>query len=247
MTAFGYLINKRFLFIFLLLILTILSIVSAIYIMDAKKITTSKKTTNLIGYQNLKQEIEAAGKIDKISNNRNFNTLLKKIADLETKNLTKDEQLSQIKFAWTDLYSAYLDTNDPELYKLSLEFKKFAETNFTDKNFKIIIQCLDPTCAEQPIPNEILAIIDEIDNSNISAEIKNDYSHQLKIFSYVNDKDSTVKVVDYLSLAVSMAKDEEFTKAGINLKIYNEIRNYVKKAFPELYDKYSNNISLENT
>lgn len=236
----SYLSNKRFL-ILIIVLLIIISIAGAIYILDSKK-----TTSNLVDYDQLKQQSVTVGKMDKVSNNQRFNVFLKNIEGLDNPNLTKEEQLKKIKIAWNYLYVAYSESNDPELYKLTAEFKKFIDANFADTGYKVYVLCLDPACAEKPIPQEVLAIIDEINNSELSVDTKNDFIPLLKTFSYLNDEDSAeTKVIDFLGLAASISVDPDFTKAGINIKVSNEIRDYIKTAYPELYIKYSEKIKVQ--
>lgn len=236
----NYLNNKRFL-ILIIVLLIIISITGAIYIIDSKK-----TTSNLVDYNNLKEKSITVSKMDKVSNNQRFNVFLKNIESLNNPNLTKDEQLKKIKIAWNYLYVAYSESNDPELYKLSVEFKKFIDANFADTGYKVYVLCLDSTCAEKPIPQQILGVIDEINKSDLSTDTKNDFISLLKTFSYLNDADTVeTKVIDFLGLAASISVDPDFIKAGVNTKISNEIRDYIKTTYPELYTKYSEKIKIQ--
>lgn len=228
--------NKNLL-IGLILLLVIISLGGAIYIIN------SKSTTNLADYNNLKQKTEEASKISKIANNQRFNVYLKRLQDLDNPNLSKDQQLKYIKAADEYLYEAYLETNDPELRKLSLEFKKFVEANFTEKDYKVFVECLDPSCANSSIPKEIQVVIDEINKSDLPVVAKNDFIPLLKTFSYINDEQT--KVIDFLGLAASIRVDPDFIKAGMNEEISNEIRDYVKATYPDTYNKYIDKIKVQ--
>lgn len=239
MTVVDYLKNRSYLMLIIILLI-ITSIVGAIYIIDLKS-----SPTTLSEYNDLKQATEKISKIDNVSKNRNFSVFLKKLVSLDNSKLSKDDQLKVLKSAWTDLFSAYSETNEPKLYELSKEFKKFIDSNYTEEEFKIILQCLDPTCSESSsIPQEIQAIIDEIENSTLSEGIKNDYTQQLKTFTFINDDQANVKVIDFLSLAESARNDDELEKIGLNLKIYNDLREYLKKTYPDLYNENSGKIKI---
>lgn len=215
------------------------SVVSGIYIIES-----SNTSSTLSGYNNLKVKTEEISKAGNNANNRNLNSFIKKLDSLDNSNLTKEEQQNLLKSAWVDLYTAYLESNEPKLYDLTVEFKKFIDSNYTENEFKIKLQCLDSACAEDVVPADIQTIINEIEKSSVPEAIKTDYTQQLKTFTYISDEQAHVKVVDYLSLAESIKINTEFEKAGLNLKIYNDIRDYVKNAYPDLYNENSEKIKV---
>lgn len=231
--------NKKLILLFLSVILLIISVLGALYIVDQKN-----SPPPLSDYDTLTKEIAKAQKISTISNNQRFNVFVEKIASLNNSNMTPQQQLNVVEFAWNYLYAAYSQTNNPELYTLSQEFKIFAEKNFGNQGYKVYVQCLDPSCAKNGIPQEVQAIINEINASNLSSGTKNDFNSELKTFTYINDNNADAKVIDFLGLAASIQVDPDFTKAGLNEKVSNEIRNYVKSAYPSLYSKYVDKIKV---
>jgi len=234
------LLNKRIVILSVSLAVVLLFITATIYVLNMK--TTGSP---LMGYESLKNKIQAAKKINSVSNHSSFNTMLELIASLDNENLTKEQQLSRVRLAWGYLFDTYSETNNHELYNLSKEYKKFGEANFND--FKINVQCLDPDCAETPTSQEILGIIEEINTSTVAANFKTSYVQDLKTFSYINNSQAEVKVKNYLTLADSIKVNEEFIKAGNNLIIYDQIRQYVQKNYPELYKKWANHVFIGNT
>jgi hypothetical protein len=195
--------------------------------------------TSLVGFESLKNKLVETGKQNDIASNAGYKRAMEELTELESKKMSKEEQLRQIEVIHSYLYQAYDQTNNHELYGIFDELNKFSEANFGENSFKAAIQCLDPVCAENPTPKEINSIIDKIKNSNIPSELKDEYVKTLTSLSYLNEKDAEVKVVSYLSIADSIKLEDEFVKAGNNLELYNELRDYLQSTYPSLYSKYS--------
>lgn len=228
--------NKRLLFLSTILLLIILVSI-AIYFID-----TSRQTYTPRGYENVKKEILQLEKSEKISNNAAYRRVLRKLTEIENQELSKAEQAEQFRLLDSYLYQVYVETNDPEIYKFYQEFKQFAESNYGDLGLKINVQCQDPTCAEEPIPDEILAVINEIEASNIDENLKTETVLQLRNTSYLNEKDAEIKVVQFLGLADSIKSEKLFVDEGINQKLYDEIREFVQSKYPDLFNKYKDQV-----
>ena len=95
--------------------------------------------------------------------------------------------------------------------------------------------CYDSSCADSPQPQEILDIIDEINSSSLPDEAKKLDSEILIVYTFATkDHNQTIaKVNNYYFLAQSIKRSSEYEKAGINIKISDEIMNYLNKNYPK--------------
>ncbi len=201
-------------------------------------------TTNpagLVGYDNLKKEITSLiSKDSAVSKNPNFQKVLAQINSLENTKLSKDKKFNILEDASEYLVFAYVETANHNLYTLEEILDKFMRTNFPEKGLpNIKPACFDPSCAQNSQPEKILAVIEEIKNSDIPDYLKENDTANLITFGYLNDdSSSSLKANNYLDMAEVIKKNELYTRAGINLKIYDQINEYVKNKYPKEYEKF---------
>lgn len=225
-------LRKKIPIVFLSLSILILLIFASIYFIDKQDNVQATSAFN-----KFREKVIQVNEIQEIANNTSYKKFVEKVANLETQK-NKEEQFKLIRIGWQYLYISYTETNRNELYKLLTEFKELATNEFGYKDLNASIQCFDPSCAKQPIPNEIQKIINDINNSSMSANLKSNLIQQIKTFSYLNESDSQLRVTNYLSLADSIKLDPNLENTGINEQVYKEIRDYIQNTYPDLYKDY---------
>lgn len=226
--------NTSKLGVIFLLILVICTLAAIFYLNDAYGPTKS----DLKGFAGLKKEAIALQKDSKIGKDNNYIKLLHLISRLEIEKLSRDEQFDMLDNASLYVDFAYANTNVHELYNFRKDLDALIRENFPQKKWSSKDpQCMDSTCADTSQPKVILDIISEIKQSTVPTVLKEEIAQELITFGYINKKDSLAKVYDYLFVAEDIRHNRDFTNAGLNIKISDEIINYVKNTFPLEYSK----------
>jgi len=231
--------NNKLLIIVLLILLIALIIGSIYYLQQAiNSPSTQSLNVHLKGYDEFRQKLEFLNGPNTASGSAviygRVITALKVLEDNTTSDKDKYDALAE---AVTFVQSEYGYSNDPKLSPLIKEFSIFAKENFPNlyKDEDFSYACQDPTCATTPVPKEISEVIDEINNSNIDPEIKDTYAKNIINATYLPTK-TNQQILDavnsYLIAASVLKSSQNFVNAGLSDKIYNQIRNYLQKTYP---------------
>ena len=157
---------------------------------------------------------------------------------LEDPKLSKKQKYDNLTSAENNLFDTYLMTKNNKVYTFNTKLNDFSKTNFPEYykegDFGLLV-CYDSSCADSPQPQEILDIIDEINSSSLPDEAKKLDSEILIVYTFATkDHNQTIaKVNNYYFLAQSIKRSSEYEKAGINIKISDEIMNYLNKNYPK--------------
>jgi hypothetical protein len=215
----------------------ILITLGIIFYLDNSPRYNTFSQNKLAGYEEIRKQILILNREPSLISNNNYAKFIESLNQLEDTKLSREEKVNKLQNARADLISAYFDTNNNSLYLLQNNLNKFIESNFQELGNLENPQCFDEKCAKNPQPKEILDVIDEIKNSSLPQDIKDEDIKYLLNYGYINQEHNYAKAIDYLSMAENIRYSRDYTEAGINLTIYNKIVNYVKNAFPEEYEK----------
>lgn len=242
--------NKLLLLLIALVILILITLGTILYLDKGfnvinllSNIKPSNSQNSLSSYNELKKEITSLIKKDKkIPTYPDYQKFIKEVNKLENSKLSKEEQFSISVSAAQYLAFAYTANANHNLYDLQQTLKDFIRENFPEKNYPSSKPaCFDPVCANNPQPKEIVNVITEIKNSSIPDYLKENDINNLTMTGYVNNEDSMLKTNNYLEIAEMINNSDLYKKAGINLKIYNEINAFVKNSYPKEYQDFQNN------
>lgn len=242
--------NKLLLLLISLLIL-ILIIIGTILYLDKEfnfinffsKINPSDNQTSFSNYNQLKTDITSLMRKDKrIATYPDFQKMIKAINKIEDKKLSKEEQYNSLLAAIEYLSFAYSTSANHNLYDLEKKLEDFIRENFPEKNYpNVKPACFDPICAQNAQSKEINNIINDIKNSNIPDYLKENDINNLTMTGYVNNEHAMLKTNNYLEIAESIKNSDLYKNAGLNLKIYDQINDYVKKNYPKEYEDFQKN------
>ena len=229
-------IKKNFLILSIIFLFVFIA-GSVIYINFLGSKSASQSKISNAEFNNLKTQAIALSNDKQIASDTNYSKLIRNLNEFDNKSLTKDEQLSLLKKIIDNAFNSYARTNDHRLY----EFQKTL-ANYINKYFPEIgriedPQCMDPSCAQNSTPKEILAIIEEIKASTVPQELKNEINHELITFSYIHNDDAYTKAYDFIFVAEDIKTNKEFVDSGNSERWSGEIINYVKKTFPNEYNQ----------
>jgi len=222
----------------LIIFLVIGSILIIDYVSPVKNL--GSKNSKLENVDKIKDQAKALGSISEIRNTGTYSLILEKINVLENPNVSKEDKSNAFGIINERSLGLYSSTNNNELYKFRISLNEFYKLNFPDKPQNTLKpMCLDPKCAENPQPQEILNVIETIKNSNINEAIKENDIQNLTNFGYMGNDHTESKVGNYLIVANDIKNDKNYIEAGLNEKIYNDIVGYIKKTYPEEYKNFT--------
>lgn len=235
--------RKGFLLVLILTILIVGSIATIFYI-DNKPPTSS-------GGNLLQDTLALKGKINSLllndpndPNRSDGSRVLQKFSILEDSQAAEKERYEALIVITNFAQSIYSDTHNPEYYSLINEdiagYAKKYFPNIYNENY-FLYSCQDPTCAEEEQPAEILAVIEEIKSSDFPDEVKETLSEDLLNAGYRSKEENPGKVRQYLIIAEMIRRNENFSATGQNIKIADDIENYVKNKFPVEYKEANEN------
>lgn len=230
--------NKTKIFV-LFLVFLIVVLLGAIYYFNSSisnKNNPSKTVTldtGLTGYDPVKAKISA------LLSSKDMSPVIaerivKQVSFLENKNSKESERyqaLISVNLLFNGLYS---DTNDSQFREISKDLGTLAKDNFPksydSKEFETA--CQDSSCAQSPQPKEILKIIDDIKNSDMSDDIKQGSVQNLLNPGFLPDNLRLAKVQNYSIELDNLQGNPEFSPSGQTVKIANELYAYLKKTYP---------------
>ncbi|KKR76059.1 MAG: hypothetical protein UU21_C0019G0002 [Candidatus Levybacteria bacterium GW2011_GWA2_40_8] len=218
------------------LALTILIIISIGLILSLDN--NAKNSSDLKNLDKIKNDIQTVSSSGNALQNPVYQKFLAKFNEINNSKLNKEQKYEVLNTSLTYLVSYYSLTNDPQIFDLEEKINSFIILNFPEKKTTLEPSCFDPSCADSPQSPEMLAIIEVIKNSNVPSPMKDDNIKDLTNFGYLQTSRNNSKVQNYLIMASMIEKNQDYQAAGINIKVANDIRSYVKKAYPALYDKY---------
>ena len=241
-------------FITLSLIVLIILLLGTLYYLDSfnkkafnkQQASTSTIGSDLKGYNALKQKINALASDTSIAENGYYLRLINKLNIVEDKNTSEQNRYKALLDAAYFLETFYSSTNNPKLHTLNNDLDVFAKTNFPKyyKPISFLYYCQDSTCTEAPQPKEILNVIDEINSSNIPDLIKKSHVRNLINIGYIEKKYVRPIAQGYLLTANMMRADEDLKKEGLNKKLADELNNFVKKTYPDIYQEFVKTATL---
>ncbi len=243
MHFFGLVKNNKIFLIIAILSLIILAITISIVNLGNNKLAINRQT-GFTGYYDLKTKInKIANDNPTVGQNRNYQKMVTSIALIEETKASKEDKHKALYEAFNYIIVAYAETNDHNLYLLQKDLASFINLNFPkDNTDNLKPSCFDPICANPP-STEITNVINKIQSSNLPSYIKKSDIKMLKNFSYLTNDNSGSKTGDFLIVASMIKNNSEYIKLGINIKISDEIINYVKNAYPKEYDNFTQNKS----
>lgn len=174
---------------------------------------------------NFKAALYKLESVPEIANSSLYYKVKQRATNLESSDVSYEDMIL-IKLSLDSLYS---ELNNPLALNAARELSKLAKQNFpkeyTEEAF--FIPCQDSTCQDNPTPEEIKTIIDEINTSNLDEFSKEEAIKNLKNASYVSETNKSIKVRKYVQAIDFIKTDEGFIKAGINLDIAGKVANYL--------------------
>ncbi len=220
------------------LLVTIVTLIIVILLVSIQLL--NPKSNKLVGFPTLQKEINIIGNNPNIKNEKNFKQLVSNANSLTNNNLERKEKLNILKQMHNNAINAYAVTNDPKLYTFQNDLITFINANYPENGQIDSAQCMDPTCAQKPVPAEIKNLIDEISSSNIQDDIKNDVAKELLNFSYINDDHAYEKTADFMFVAQDIKTTKEFVDSGNSEKWSNIIIDYLQTNYPNEYSQFQN-------
>lgn len=229
--------NKAIVFVGLILVIFIAFASIALTNGFLSSNNTFSNTNALKGYVQLRTKLNALG----LTNNTLYAPLLAQFSIVENIGSTpasKYQALAQAAFLLSDVYTR---NQNPQVYKFIVsDLSTFAKDNFKNyyKQADFAVTCDDSSCADSPQPKEILSVIVEINSlTTVSQGNKQGTITNLKNDMYFPSANASSKASAYLYTAYLIRNDKEFTDAGVNNKIADEIEVFAKQAYPNDYDR----------
>lgn len=224
--------KRKVLSLVALILVFIVIITTVIFYLDKKPIT--KSSPPLKNLQELEKGAVSLSSNTNVSRNKDYNKMVEDIINLKNNSLSEADRSSVSNLLVADLLNAYRTTNDHSLYLFSFTVKKFLNDNYGDaKLFRP--PCYDPICADRPQSEKIIAVIDEIKSADLPNGLKTDHIKDLTNYGYLTKDYDVIRVRSYLMSAEDILNSEDYKKQGLSDKIYNEIVDYVNKAYPKEY------------
>ena len=235
-------LSSRFLIIGIsILIVSVILIVFAVFWIDNKayKLNPQNNKTvpvSLLGYNDLKQQISKTLASDSSTYKSDTSFRINKsLLVLENNSAADKVRYDEIIKITTYVSTAYSNTRNPSYRKLYSKIGDFIKLNFSKINNQNIFElmCQDLTCAEAEQPNEIIAVLDTIKNSDFPEYIKSMLINNITDTSFMPNKYRKIKASLYYQDLLDLQKYSEFSKTGVNQKIYNQLSAYVEKEYPQ--------------
>lgn len=233
--------NKAFI-VATLFILIIAATATVFFLNRNNTLQTSNQTltSNLVGYDALKQKLTALSSDSTITNQAFYRKTINRLSLLENKTASDAAKYQSIVIAAADMNNLYASTNNHKLYSFPDDFIKVAKTNFPklyrSTDFLPIV-CIDLECAQNPQPPEILRIVEEIKNSNIPLVVKDSFVRDLLNAGYINNNQLDNKIFTYIVVAHIFQTSGALKQAGLNQVLSAELNDYIRKSYPEQYRK----------
>lgn len=198
--------------------------------------------SDLKDYDIIKQQLAILDTDSTISENARYQKLKKYLISLESPTLSKKQKYDNLALAKSNLFDAYISTKNNKLYVFSNKLTDFTKTNFSEyynvkKDIRLV--CFNLDCADSPQPKEILYVVQEINSSNLPSEAKSIDTEILIIYSFTKKDEAIARVKNYYYLANMIKRSSNYEKAELNIKIYNEIIDYLKNNYPDLLKELS--------
>lgn len=233
--------NRIRLLILALILLVIPIVTVSIFYLDRSE---NKSSVNLSqeaqDTATLKQKIGSILGEDVSSTKTEGSRIIQKFETLENPKSSQEDKYKALALIASFTQSLYSDTHNPKLYSfINNDLVNYAKKYFSEfyKEAYFVYSCQDPSCAQNSQPKEILAVIEEIKTSDFPPQVKQTLSEDLLNAGYRSKAETPGKVSQYMLLAQMIKNNKNFSPTGQNLKIAQEIENYVKNTFPKEYEK----------
>jgi hypothetical protein len=233
--SFSTLFSKKIILLFISIItLIVLGLIVSIIFINYRSTENSSYVKDLTDFTNkVNNTLNAKAKADD-----EYIALIERI-DKAKNNKTDDGKYAYLVSTSDKLGLIYSLTNQSEIYGLinndlaSLAKKHFPK-QYKEENFSY--PCQDPKCAKDSQPQEILAIVEEIKNSDFRETYKTQYSQNLLNTGYeTGDLDPVHIAWQYYRTGESIEKSDHISESGANKTIGNKIKEFVINKFPEEY------------
>ena len=221
-------LKKRPLLIIILLLAIVIPILAGtIYYLDKKnQAMLTSKYGGLSGYVELQAKIQALSTDTSITDGALYSRFVKKFNEMPTLK-GKDKQYEAFLQDVSFLHGLYSYTNNPKLYSIQMDFIDFAKKNFPQyKEGDFSYFCQDPTCTDDPQPEEIIELLAEIEESNILERDKESLMRDITNVGYLNKKDTDSKVLTYLMIA-SLIKSGPSASSSAYKNIADKLEGYI--------------------
>ena len=242
----------KLLFFISFLAILILALMATIIYLNSRGnfINTSGKTViNYVGYDTLQQQINSAALDPSINQSPHFAKFNNYLQSAQNGTISEKNRYASLTNAAQELMVLYVYSSDPKARSLLTALGVFAKANFP-KYYKANIftyYCQDPSCSDDYPSPEFLGILTEIKNSDFPAPVKNDTAQYLLSVSYTQKQDVSFKVRMYLLTAATIRGYSQFTQTGANVKIADDLTNYVKEQYPKEFQSVSQNSAAANS
>lgn len=229
--------NKKLIIPSLVFVVIVLLVSSVLLVNKYSINSTSIVGSDLKGYTTFKEKLNSLH----LTNDPLYAKAIAKFNIVEDKNSLAQDRYNALAQAVFFLMNSYSKNNDPKIYNfIKNDFNTFAKDNFKNyyKQTDFTVVCQDPSCADSSAPKEIVNIINEINSlETISEAHKKMMILNLQYAVYFPSDNARSKAYSYLGVAHAIRTDQQFTTAGINNKIADEIDNFVKNTYPKYYIK----------
>lgn len=234
----GLISRKNSTFLVLCILGLIVFIGAIIYHLNSPNFKPQENVSNLKDYDSLKQTINELNSDPAIAKDGFYSETLHRLSILDDKNASDEAKIASIAKGASTLSYLYSDVHNPKVREAFNQLKSFTKGNFPKyyQERYFIIYCQDTTCQDTPQPPEILKIVDEINSSSIADYAKKTYVNNLLNAGYVSKNDIDAKVYSYYIISLYIRNDGEFSKAGINDKIADEVYNYLSNTYPTVVE-----------
>lgn len=232
--------NKK-LFIAIIFFLILVPILLFLTLSSGQNFTSIFKRETVNGISKFDAKLTALNTDKNIASDTNYSKATGLVKNLENNSkLSKKEKYDVLKSISDSLNFLYSNTNNPKVKDVYIELGKIAKSNmsdlYSDTDFAVV--CQDPTCQDTPEAPEITKVVDEIKNSNVEDYAKQAQLKNLENAKYLSGKNIELKVFNYYIISTRIVVSGAFTKAGVNVKIANEIWDYLTKKYPDITKKY---------
>ena len=230
--------KKGIALIIVLLIVVILLIAIFILSTNPNILSGNKNNTEL---DKLINKVLVLKDDETISQQKKYLDAVSLLESLKNSKSSEESQYKTLEAAAVKLELLYSNTNDPRLQKIfSQDIAEYAEKNYPkyyDKDL-FIYPCQDPSCAQKPPPEKLLQIIESIKKTDFQDDIKEVISRDLMNANYRSEQTENAvkgKVHQYLLVARSIKGLSEYTKTEANIKINQEIKDFLQADYPNAY------------
>lgn len=246
---FSYFIKNKSKIILLLCLFLLIILISGIIIFldnnNQNRVSSNNVAVDfgLKDYAKLKADVNNLFSDPTISQNPSYTRFIQRLTKVEDNTISAKDKYQSLSAAYIALDTSYAQTNNHALYGLLQEFNNFVKANFSTyykQNDFFRVNCADKTCADEPQSPEILKIVDKINTSSIPDVVKKTFSNDLLNVGYISKNDSKGKALNYIMVASIFNGSGALTDAGLNIKLSQEIIDYVQQAYPTEYKNYQN-------